>query len=558
MEINVTARTLKELIKQFGDKAEDLLGYKSWQHAKMKPSVIVSVPLDDMDIDALAILRQVMKDAGEDDTSKVSKLLNALKDTNNKSVPSLQDFPKFLTQYLKDNGNPLLHSLEADLRGVAYLPISVEYDAPRGIREEPRVYLKLAYNTKMQNKIHTVYLTRRDMGDSVPTILRRKNLMAPDETLTEEYIKIKKRFETFGVMQAEQFWVKGIASEVGNESWWANDEYNLSHATRPTKAILDIEAIAERNSSVRSGLHSDIYTTRGEVPTHPVLPMFSLIHHKLVWVNVVNMRPYKYEEGLRDKLVLPKTHSRLINALVSNLDALRNEDEAEDKSRTIKAKASSSIILAMGPAGTGKTLTSEVYAEEIKRPLYEVQSGQIGVKPEEIEVNLQEILDRSIRLRVPLLINEADVFIQKRGRDLHQNAVVSVFLRLLEYHTGLVFLTTNRPDDIDEAILSRCIAEIQYGVPEPTERLKLWNVMLAEFNVQLPKNDVRKAVLAFPLVVGRDIQNIIRLTNRVCTAVNEPFTLQAMMDNAIFKGIKVLSDAELAAEIEKRKAAKGN
>ena len=38
------------------------------------------------------------------------------------------------------------------------------------------------------------------------------------------------------------------------------------------------------------------------------------------------------------------------------------------------------------------------------------------------------------------------------------NAVVGVFLRVLEYFNGLLFLTTNRIDDIDEAIVSRCIA----------------------------------------------------------------------------------------------------
>ncbi len=42
------------------------------------------------------------------------------------------------------------------------------------------------------------------------------------------------------------------------------------------------------------------------------------------------------------------------------------------------------------------------------------------------------------------------------------NAVVGVFLRVLEYFNGLLFLTTNRIDDIDEAIVSRCIALIKF------------------------------------------------------------------------------------------------
>jgi hypothetical protein len=560
MEIYVMAKTVKETLKALGDKAEEL-GYNTWMYANKKPSEKVNISLDELELDGLIILQGVMKENEEDDVRKVSKLVNALKNTENRSVDKLDDFPKFFKEFLKTNGNPLLHSLDAELRGVAYLPIECTFVPARRYdsrsESQPYVTITFAYNTKMQYRQFGITLHKTDMHASVPAILRRSNLMVPDETMTEDYAKVLTRYEEYGRMQAEQFWVKGQANTIGGENWWANrNQLNLTYRNKPTKAVLDIDASTDGHShiSARALQYSEVYEDKRSVPTHPVLPVFSMIHHTVVWVNVINMKKYKYEEGLRDKLVLPKSHVRLIGALVSNLDALRSENESEDKSRTIRAKASSSIILAKGPAGTGKTLTAEVYAEEIKRPLYEVQSGQIGTSPEEIEENLQIILNRSVRLRMPLLINEADVFIQKRGRELNQNAVVSVFLRLLEYHNGLVFLTTNRADDVDDAILSRCIAEIQYGIPGPAERLKLWEIMLAEFNVTLPKVDVRKAVLSFPEMVGRDIQNLIRLTNRVCAATEEAFSLQLLRENAVFKGIKVLSDKELAAEIARREA----
>ncbi len=559
MELYVMVRTAKALIKLLAGEA-DLLETHEWQYQNKKAGDKVKISLDNLSLNGLVIVRDAMKEGDEDDIPKVTKLINALRQTDNKPVPTLQEFPRFLAQYLKENDNPLLHSLHADLRGVAYLPIEAKYQEPdRGHKTEPWVTLILGYNTEMRYRQYSVTLHKRDMRVSIPAILRRHNLMVPDETLTAEYIKIQARYLEFSVLQAEQFWCKGSAPIVGNNDyWWSSrsEELSLTYMGKPTKAVLDIEGIRDRDNTSKMGAHSEIYGVRRPVPQHPVLPMFSLVHHKTVWVNVVNMRKYKYEEGLRDKLVLPKSHLRLIGALVSNLDALRAENEAEDKSRTIQAKASASVILAKGPAGTGKTLTAEVYAEEIQRPLYEVQSGQIGTDPADIEENMNIILNRSIRLRMPLLINEADVFIQARGRDLLQNAVVSVFLRLLEYHNGLVFLTTNRSEDIDDAIMSRCIAEVQYGVPAPSERLKLWQVMLAEFNVELSKAEVRKAVLLFPGVVGRDIQNLIRLTHRVCTAVNEKFTLEALCENAVFKGITCLTEAELANEITRRAEAK--
>jgi len=67
-----------------------------------------------------------------------------------------------------------------------------------------------------------------------------------------------------------------------------------------------------------------------------------------------------------------------------------------------------------------------------------------------------------------MLIDEADVYIKRRQDDITMNAVVGVFLRVLEYFNGLLFLTTNRIDDIDEAIVSRCIALIRFY--SPTQR----------------------------------------------------------------------------------------
>lgn len=563
MDIYVATKTLKLIVEKLG-KNSDQLGYAAWKYSNTRSTEKVKVDLDQLDLENLGIFHSVMKAEGEEETRKVTKLYNALKDVGNKHVTSLAEFPKFFGQYLKENGYPLLHSLNADLRGVAYLPIDARFIPAERHNTEPYVIVRFAYNTKMKYQEMSINLSARHIRASIPQILRENNLMVPDESMLEDYAKIMERFENYGGMQGEQFWVKGQAPEVGrSDYWWASaDTVNLTYMDKPTKAVLDLDGLDDDDNSpryrqsniARNYVHSDLADTKSFVPTHPVLPMFSFAHHTLVWVNVCNMRKYKYEEGLRDKLVLPQSHVRLIGALVSNLDALRAENEAEDRSRTIRAKASSSIILAKGPAGTGKTLTAEVYAEEIKRPLYEVQSGQIGTEPEEIEKNMRIVLNRSIRLKMPLLINEADVFIQSRGRDLAQNAVVSVFLRLLEYHNGLVFLTTNRADDIDDAILSRCIAEIKYGVPGDKERLKLWEIMLAEFNVTLSTGDLRRVVLSFPKVVGRDIQNLIRLTNRVCTAVGEEFSLQVLRDNAVFKGIEVIPEKEVDAEIERRKS----
>lgn len=52
-----------------------------------------------------------------------------------------------------------------------------------------------------------------------------------------------------------------------------------------------------------------------------------------------------------------------------------------------------------------------------------------------------------------MLIDKADVYIKKRADNLACNSVVRVFLRMPEYFNGLLFMASNRVDDIDEAFI---------------------------------------------------------------------------------------------------------
>lgn len=549
MIINIKLSTARELKKALAATGGHLDERRSYQNRDAKADDLIEVDLSDLTTEDYGVVAKILAVNKERCARTIKRVYDGLNDPENKPITALNLFPQIARAYFSRLKYPFLYSLDGEQRGAAYVPSSASYNPPDR-NSGSFATLTLHYNEGEFLRNISITISKNTIGQTMAEILKEKALVSPEAELIADYDKIMNRFERFRKMDGEQFWVRGIAREVSDGYWWDNDEVNMTQQGRPTKAVVDyqgwVESRERRNRRENSVafIASDLYDTEGTrrvpVPTHPVIPLFSLAHHTLVWANVVNMRQYKYETDLLTKLVLPKTHSRLIGALVSNLEVLQQEAEADGKSRTIKAKASSNVILAKGPAGTGKTLSAEVYAEEIQRPLYEVQSGQIGVEPEEIESNLKFILNRSVRLRMPLLINEADVFIQERGRDLKQNAVVSVFLRLLEYHNGLVFMTSNRADDIDDAILSRCIAQIRFDIPVEADKVRLWKIMLAEFNVHLSLGDQERAARVFPEVAGRDIQNLIRLTSRVCKACNEQFTLEALMENAIFKDIKVL------------------
>lgn len=78
-----------------------------------------------------------------------------------------------------------------------------------------------------------------------------------------------------------------------------------------------------------------------------------------------------------------------------------------------------------------------------------------------------------------VLLDEAEVFLEKRKiTDLERNALVSVFLRVLEYYEGILILTSNRVGTFDEAFKSRIQLSLHYDDLKPGQRQKIWRNFL--------------------------------------------------------------------------------
>jgi AAA+ superfamily predicted ATPase len=202
----------------------------------------------------------------------------------------------------------------------------------------------------------------------------------------------------------------------------------------------------------------------------------------------------------------------------------------------VPGKSGGTTILCKGAPGLGKTLTAEVYSEVVGKPLYRVHSGQLGTTAASVEQNLSDILRRAVRWDAILLLDEADVYIRCRDNDLQHNAIVAEFLRTLEYFNGLLFMTTNRIDDVDDAILSRCIATIQYEVPPKEDALRLWKSLAEQFNADLPDELIETLTNVYPKASGRDIKELLKLTSKYCKAKQIPFSEQAFRQCAVFRG----------------------
>ena len=113
-----------------------------------------------------------------------------------------------------------------------------------------------------------------------------------------------------------------------------------------------------------------------------------------------------------------------------------------------------------------------------------MSAGDLGLDPRHVESKLQGILDMCTRWNAILLLDEADVFLEERSlHELERNKLVSIFLRVLEYYEGIMFLTTNRVQTFDQAFQSRIHISLEYKELDQPSRKKVWNNFLEQHNI---------------------------------------------------------------------------
>ncbi|KAL8947494.1 MAG: hypothetical protein Q9222_006231 [Ikaeria aurantiellina] len=253
----------------------------------------------------------------------------------------------------------------------------------------------------------------------------------------------------------------------------------------------------------------------------PVVLGFAFSEKLWLEFTVSGINEIEWNEGAFDSLVLPDSQKSIVKALVEShtFSASRNIDDV------IQGKGRGLVAVLHGPPGTGKTLTAEGIAELLKCPLYMVSAGELGTNPRELEAELNKILDIAHSWGAVLLLDEADVFLEKRTiQDIHRNALVSIFLRLLEYFQGILFLTTNRVETFDDAFQSRIHVALRYGELTLKAKKSVWKMFLAKVAEKdgVPTESFKETdfdKLARHNLNGRQIKNAVRTAQAL--AVNE-------------------------------------
>jgi hypothetical protein len=155
--------------------------------------------------------------------------------------------------------------------------------------------------------------------------------------------------------------------------------------------------------------------------------------------------------------------------------------------KTLKVTPTPGVrALFVGESGTGKTLAASYIATALGSPLYRVDLSSVMNKYiGESEKNLSQLLDYAAAGDVVLLFDEADSLFGSRSEgketgERYANMLTNFLLTRIENHPGVVILTTNGKERIDNAFNRRIDVEVDFPLPGYEERLSLWRSHLGE------------------------------------------------------------------------------
>jgi hypothetical protein len=133
-----------------------------------------------------------------------------------------------------------------------------------------------------------------------------------------------------------------------------------------------------------------------------------------------------------------------------------------------------------GESGTGKTMAAQVIANDLGLEAYRIDlAGVVSKYIGETEKNLDRIFSAAEHANAVLLFDEADALFGKRSpvadaRDRYANIEIAYLLQRIETYPGIVILTTNMRQDVDQAFLRRLDFAVDFPLPGPEQRVELW------------------------------------------------------------------------------------
>ncbi|KAH7625307.1 hypothetical protein B0T09DRAFT_274100 [Sordaria sp. MPI-SDFR-AT-0083] len=331
----------------------------------------------------------------------------------------------------------------------------------RFLKERSENGLKFAEVIRIKHLYHRGWTLTRSPVDAVLD----DNTKYPEHIESEVIVDFNEAFQSFPWWEPEFHVLKMVqeaswrydscdAESISAQRWNKPRKDNM-HACIVLHRSDNIAHI-RRNNYLENYLENDPFLTALRNGAHEsdaipsgrylqLLPrrlvVFALLERKFVNACVTSLGRITLQNGIFDKLSIDPRNKSMVRSLV--------QEHFRKKAHRDRGKE---VVYQDLVRGKG-----------VQEALFAITCGDLGFEPGTVEKSLTRIFRLANRWDCILLLDEAKIFFTKRSpSDLQRNALVSVFLRILEYYGGILFLTTNRVGTLDEAFKSRTHVSLKY------------------------------------------------------------------------------------------------
>ncbi len=240
-------------------------------------------------------------------------------------------------------------------------------------------------------------------------------------------------------------------------------------------------------------------------------------------------------------IVLPTSQKQILKEVAIQVKQ-RNKVYSEWGFSKMGSRGLGISALFAGESGTGKTMASEVLANELNLDLYKIDLSQVVNKYiGETEKNLKRIFDAAEDGGAILLFDEADALFGKRSdvkdsHDRYSNIEVSYLLQRMEAYRGLAILTTNMKSAMDTAFFRRIRFVIHFSYPDQVSRAEIWRRV---FPTDTPQKELDFEKLSRLNVPGGNIRNIALNAAFIAAHENSAVQMEHILQAARSEYIKL-------------------
>lgn len=224
------------------------------------------------------------------------------------------------------------------------------------------------------------------------------------------------------------------------------------------------------------------------------------------------------------------------------------EKAYDQRSKLNPDKPAGVMAIFEGETGTGKTMTSVCFANQLGVPLYKVDYSLLVSTPKDPQKTLDQLFDEAERNTALLLFDNADSLFNQSSATAEHRALISALINKMEAYGNLIILATSAKPEVNKELFQKAMISVNFPTLNAKQQYDLFVKILAKKGVKL-KNEAQLQQLVKQLGAnGRQIENIVNNAILSASAGHVP------LEELEIAG----KDLAQAIEIEKSKNSKRN